>query len=119
MLDIGFTIQRNRVVQPISEQPEIVESKNMVGMPMRVNDGMDQIDFLAQQLDSQFRRRVDQEDTLTGSHGNTRASPIVVRIIGLADIAMATDDRYAMAGSRPEQYQFAVRKKGHETIISV
>jgi len=49
------------MLEAVTKQSQIVETKQMIGMSVGVDHRFDQVDFLSQQLQSQFGRRIDQK----------------------------------------------------------
>ena len=54
LLDRFLTIERDGTLQAVAEQPEIVEAEDVVGVAVRVDDGLDEVDPFAQQLNAQL-----------------------------------------------------------------
>lgn len=105
--DIFFAVKRNGASEPVPEQTQVIQSKEMVCVTMRVNDGMNQIDSFSQQLHAQLGRRVDQKSALQSSDGDSSSRPVVARIGRSADGTMAPNDRDPMTGAGAQQYQFS------------
>ena len=86
----------------------------MVGMAVREDDGMDQIDLFAQQLQAQFGRRVDQKVSLGACTKTPERVRLFFGIRRTAHVAMAADHRHAVAGSGPQQNHLPARVRGTE-----
>ena len=54
LLNIFFTIKIHSTFESITKQSKIVEPKQMISVTVSVNDGLDQVDFFAKELNSEF-----------------------------------------------------------------
>ena len=102
-----FTEQRNRSGQLPAAGPQIIQPEDVIGVRVRVDRCFDQTNSLAQQLQPQFRRRVDDERAAWGIDRDASACPMILRIGRRADRAIATDHRHTDAGAGAEQNEFA------------
>src|ERR1019366_7318082 len=80
----------------IGQRPQVVDSEDVVGVSVRIEDGIEVRDLFAQRLLAKVRRAVDHDVagivlriTVADQHG--RASAPVVRILRTADSAVAAD----------------------------
>ena len=71
---VAFRIQRNRMAQVEREQPQVVQSENMVGMGVCEQHAVHDPDPLPEELESQVGRGVDQQvpTRQSGDHGAPR-----------------------------------------------
>ena len=60
-LDHRLTVQRQRVAKVELEKSQIVQPEDVVGVFMRINNRMDDPDSLAEQLEAEIGRSVDQQ----------------------------------------------------------
>lgn len=86
------------MAEPKRDQTQVVESENMVGVLMGVDDRVDQTDPFADQLDPQIRRGVDQHRASGQPDRDRTAGAVVPRIVALTNLAIASDRRDADAG---------------------
>src|SRR5262245_8600788 len=75
-----LAIKRDGVNQVEGKQPQIIEAENVVGVLVRIDDGMNDPDSLAQQLLPQIGRSVDKQVTLWQAHDSGAACSLVARI---------------------------------------
>ena len=84
----------------------------MVGVIVREQHGVDQLDLLAQELKPQLRRRIDQNHgAVVRLHGRTDASATIAWITRVTDRAVATELRNTEAGAGAEKSQFHTEVK--------
>ena len=72
-LDHRFAVNGDRVSQIELEQPQVVQSVEVVGMFVSEGDGMHQADAGAEQLSAQVGRRVDQQHPIGQTDGGCAA----------------------------------------------
>ena len=99
VLDRLFTIQGDRAVEVLSANPQVVEPEDVVGVVVGEHRGVDPVDPFTNQLQSQFRRCVNQEDPFGRFDGNTATSTLILGIVRVTDLAVAPDHRDANAGA--------------------
>jgi hypothetical protein len=112
LFDDGLTIQRNGVAEVKREEPQIVEAKNVVGVLVREEDGVDEADALAEKLLPQVGGSVDEEVAAWQADERRAAGAFIARIVAGADIAGATDRGDTDTGSRAEQNELAADVSG-------
>jgi hypothetical protein len=113
--DGRFAIQRNRPIEPVAKDPQIVEAEDMVGVAVREDGRVDHGRPLAQQLDPELGGRVDQEIAVRRVDQHAGARAVVFRIGRRADGTTAADDRHTDAGSRAQKNQFTGQTSAPET----
>ena len=79
----------------------------MVGVGVREDGGVDDVDLLAHELQPQLGGRVDDEVPLGGGNEDADAGAVVLRVGRRADRTMAADDRHADARRRAENDQLS------------
>src|SRR5580698_1697884 len=77
LLDNRLAIKWNLTVQSIAEDPQVVETENVVCVAMREDGGVDDRDAFAQQLDAQLGRRIDQKVAVRCVNQDGRARAVV------------------------------------------
>src|SRR3984957_10871831 len=83
-------VNRNCVSTGRAESPEIIEAHNVVRMRMRIKDGIQILDLRAEDLNSELGAGVYDPGSVRALHINRGAEPLITRIIGLANVALAT-----------------------------
>ncbi len=89
----------------------------MIGVVVSEQCGMDVVDAFSDQLESKFRRRVDEEKSFGRFDGNSTSCSPVARIIGLTDITVAANhwDTDACAGS--QQHEVPRVRVAHASVV--
>ena len=95
-------INRHRI-SVRAKRPQIVEAHDVVGVRMRVDDSIERANFFPQTLRAKIRARVHDPRALRRLDVNRRAQPLVARIGGSADFAVATDHWHALRSARSEK----------------
>jgi hypothetical protein len=103
LLDPLVAPQGNWATQVKWEKSQVVEAKEMVGMLVREEDGVDNADPLAEQLLPQVGRRIDEQIAFWKAQEGRTAGPLVVRVVALAHLARTSERRDTGARSRPQQ----------------
>ncbi len=85
------------------EQPQVVQSENMVGMGVCEQHAVHDPDPLPEELESQVGRRVDQQIPTgqSGDHGAAR--PLVAGLAAGTHGAITPDHRHAHGSARSQQ----------------
>ena len=113
LFDVLFAVEGDLFVEVLTEKTEIVEPENMIGMIVREDSSVRQVNVLTDQLKSQFRWRVNQKGALRSLDGDAAPRALVSRIVGNTDLAMAADHRDANAGSGSQEHQVPWIRHGH------
>ena len=94
----------DRDVMPLHEieGPDIIETKNVIGVRVRVKNGIEARDTKAERLIAKIRRCVDQNSLFIQAKEYRRTKPLIARVSGRANRAAATDHGHAYAGSGAE-----------------
>ena len=102
---VAFRKQRHRMAQVEREQPQVVQSENVVGMGVCEQHAVHDPDPLAEQLGSQVGRRVDEQVPTgqSGDHGAAR--PLVAGLAAGADGAITPDHRHTHGSARSQQHE--------------
>ena len=74
----------------------------MVGVLVREQDGVEPVDLGAQRLRTEVRRGVDQDVPSAVADQDGWPQAVVARIVGAADIAVASDGRHTHTGAGAE-----------------
>src|SRR6267154_2632414 len=82
-------IERNLAFAPEAEWSHVVKPKNMVGMSVRIKDGVKPFDVLAKRLLTEIRRSIDEDRVAVELYQNRRTGAPVMRIVGRAYAAVA------------------------------
>src|SRR5438477_10556130 len=96
------------------KQPQIVEAKNMVGVLVREQNGVDDAHPLAQQLLPQIRRRIDEQVAFWQAKERGTSRPFIARIGAGTNFAGTADRRHADARSRSEQNELPADVGGQD-----
>jgi len=101
-------IDRHRLIFHFAESAQIIETKDMVGMRMRIDDRVDAGDGFAQTLRTKVWRGIDLDDHLGRSQLNCASQAFITRIDGRAYSALAADYRNAMrcASAKKRNFDF-------------
>lgn len=110
----GFSraVNGNLTALPEIKRAYVVEAHDMVGMRMREQNGIHSFDPGAQGLLAQIGRGVNKDAVAPVFHQNGRPQPVIARVSGGANRAMAADGRHSDAGARAEHGN-ADRLSGH------
>ena len=76
-------------------------------MLVGVGDGMHDADSLADELQAEFGRRIDQQVSLGEPQHNATAGSVVLRIRARADRAAAADHRHSVRGPGSQENQLS------------
>src|SRR5262249_30058586 len=96
-------IQGHGSAQISGKRPHIVETEEMVRVVVREGDRVDDFDLGPQELQSELRRRVDQEIASRQLNAGGAAVAMIPWIGRIAHRATATDNRNTRAGSRAQE----------------
>ena len=55
LFDLVGAVDRQRPAELLREEPQVVEAEQVIGVVVRVQDRVDELDVLAEQLQPQFR----------------------------------------------------------------
>jgi hypothetical protein len=88
-------------------QPQIIQTKNVVGVFVRVQNRVGDADLFAQQLLSQVRWCVNQYIARRQAQYQTATSAAITRVIAGADSAVATNGWHADRGASAKEDQLA------------
>jgi hypothetical protein len=72
----------------------VIETENVVGMVMRINDCMDAVDARTQQLQTNLRGCVNQQIALRGTDHDRAAATLITRIGRAASFAITAQQRH-------------------------
>ena len=86
----------------IVEGTEIIEAEDMVGVGVRIKDGVEVGDTRAKALGAEVRGGVDDDVFAREIQPDGGAHAVIARVVGGADIAVATNRRNADAGAGAE-----------------
>ncbi len=110
--DLMRRLVRPHVQRPLAqrvEAPHIVQPHDMVGVRMRENDRVDHVDAMGDALETQLRRRIDEDPGIVVGDDDGWPHSLVTRIGAGADRTMAADHGDAGAGAAAEKEQFDLR----------
>ena len=93
-------------VESMTEQPQVIEPENVVGMTVREECCVHKCHVFPEQLSAQIRRSVDDEVALRRFDENTRARPLIPWVVRFADWATTPQHGNAVAGSRSHKNKF-------------
>src|SRR4029079_4632613 len=102
LLDRLFAVQRHRMAQVKLEQPQIIETKDVVGVLVRETPRVNNADALPQQLLPQIGWRIDEQIALRQTNQRRAARALIARVATDANVTGATDRRHADARSGSE-----------------
>src|SRR5579875_1567701 len=102
-LDFGSAVERDWPAQQARQWPKVVESEQVVRVIVREQHGMDEADTLAEQLQTQLRRRIDKQIALLGTNEHGAAIAMIARIGRLADRAVTADHGHAHRRARAKK----------------
>ena len=94
-LDLGGAVERHGAAQATWDRPQVIEAEQVVGVVVREQDGVNHRDLLAEQLQPQLRRRVDEDVALGQADQDGAAVALVARVGGLAHGTVAADHGHA------------------------
>src|SRR5437867_10697931 len=81
LLDFVRAVDRQWPAEAFGKQPHVIETKEVIGMVVRIQDGVNEPDVFPQKLQPQFGGRVDQQVALRSGDEN-RATVALVAGIG-------------------------------------
>ncbi len=90
----------------MAEGAEVVESVDMVGVGVRIKDGMDPRDLIFEEELSEVRRGIDDEVALGGVDKDAGSSAVVVSVEGTADMAVTAEHGDAVTGAGAHEDDF-------------
>src|SRR5215469_13251949 len=90
---LGRCVDRNIVTLHEIKRPDIVETQNVIGVRVRVQDGIEALDSEPESLVAEIGRCIDQYSLLAQPEKDRRTKPPVARIAGSAHRAAASDHR--------------------------
>lgn len=96
-------IERQRRFMVPAEGSQIVKTGHMIQMAVRVNNGVDTSNVLAQSLLAQIGSRIHQEPRPVIIQQNGRTQVLIARIGRIANPALTPDQRHARRCSRTEK----------------
>ena len=99
-------VDRDAALLPEIERPHIVQAHDVVGVRVGEDHGVQAVDAGAQSLRAEIGRGVDQHVAALVAHQDGGPQPVVARIGGSADGAMAADGGHAHAGARTQHGDF-------------
>ena len=73
----------------ITEWPQVVDAQNVVGVRVGIKHGVDMSNIFADCLRIKVRSGIDQDDFIPELQHDRGAGPAVVRIVGVANSAIA------------------------------
>ncbi len=88
-------VQRNLVRPAKAQRPHVVQSQNVIGMGMRIENRVQPRDLLPYRLLAEVWRRINEDAMSVIFHHHRRPGTTVVRIVRCADAARAADRRHA------------------------
>ncbi len=94
--------------------PQVVEAEQVVGVVVREQHGVDDADALAEQLQAQLGRRVDEQIALRRADEDGAAIAVVARVGRAADGAVAADHGHADRGAGAEESEGT--RLGHHAL---
>jgi hypothetical protein len=92
----------------------------MIGVVMRVKQGMRHADTFAQELGAEIGSGIDQERAGGQTESQAAAEPLILGLIAQADSATAANARHADRGACPQKHELTGKfggvmwYKGHE-----
>ena len=96
-------VTRNRRLLHHVEAAHFVESHDVIGVAVRIDNGVDASDAVRERLHAQVRRRVDEHRRpAVGLNQDGRARSFVARIGRAAGAALAADHRHAVRRARAQ-----------------
>src|SRR5690606_6691894 len=98
-------VDGERLAAAPGEDAQVVDAVAVVRVCVREPHRIDVPDALAQQLDAQFGRRVDEEGATVALEQRGVPRPFVARVIRRARGTRAADDRHTERGAGPEEAQ--------------
>jgi len=95
-------VDGNVTALPEIEGAHVIEAHHVIGVGVSEDDGIEVCDFSAQGLGTEIRRGVDQDVAAGVADEHRGAKPLVARVAGSADLAIATERRDADTGAGAE-----------------
>ena len=105
-----FAVQRHGGIHLVSKDPQVIKSKNMVGMRMSEHGSLNESCVFANQLQSQFRSGINDEFSQRSTNQYARTSPVVLRILRTTHRALTTSHRNSDTGAGPHDDHFSDRR---------
>lgn len=109
----GRGVDRNIAPVELAESTQIVEAHDVIGVRMRVEDGVDLVDPLAQALGAKIRRGIDHNPHSRGANENRGAQSIVAGVFRSAHGTFAADHGDPVRGAGAEKGDFEFRRCFH------
>ena len=104
-LNVVLAVDRHRAADRLGEEAGVVEAEEVVGVGVGEGDRVGEADPLAEELEPQLGRRVDQEPAGREVEQDARPRPFVPRVVRAADGAVAAEDGHAGRGPAAEERQ--------------
>ena len=114
-----LAVQRDRVIEVLPENSQVVESENVVSVVVGEHCGVDKVNPFPNQLKPKFRRRVNKEGPLGRFNRDTAPTTVVFGVVGITDLAVAPDHRDANTCSGAQQHQVPRGGISHSSIAFV
>lgn len=115
----GFTIDWNRASEILRKKPGVVETEEMIHMIMSIGDGMNPAHLGAEKLNPHLGGRVDDQVPRRELEEDARAGPLVPGVVGVANLAVAAEDRDTRGCSASQENETASRLvRFRQTTIS-
>ena len=96
---------------------EIVEPHNVVRVRMSEDDRIEPPNIFPQRLGAEIRAGVNHPGALGRLDIDRRAQPLIARIWGMTNLAVAADRRHALRGSGPEEGKAKLRVESWELRV--
>ncbi len=109
LLDASLAIQRHRATKLKREQSKVIQPEYVVGVLVRVDNGMNDRDFFSQQLCTQIRRGVNQQVPLGQLEDDRASSPLVARMIATTNLTGTPQGGDTDAGPSAQKYNAGPR----------
>jgi hypothetical protein len=107
---IGLAVNRHRLTaKSTGEEAGIVEPEEVVGVSVRVNDGVNRARPLSEDLQTHLGRGVDQNISARSSQQDAWPGALIARVKREADFALAANHGNARGRPTAEENQFEFR----------
>src|ERR1700730_14392401 len=112
-------VERYRAFLFQVEGTDVIEPKDMIGMPVGIDHGVESVHPGPHRLQAKIRGGIDHYVALAVSEQYGRSRSLIERVLRLADRAMAPERGHAHRGARPQHCQLKSRHQPRSGILSM
>lgn len=110
--DAFAAVNRQFVAQIAGKDPQVIQSKQMIGVGVSKGRGVDQTNLLAEELKPKFRGRIDEQVALGQAEDYGAPRPPVAGVVAGAGLAGAADHGHPVRGSGSKEDELSFDRSG-------